>query len=174
MRSAPAVVALLALAVTLPSSLRAQGEPAGRLYVGGGIGFRALSTPDGDLRDEGLVVHAGLLRTFSRLGVRLAVTYYGSGGSCLLGRSLSSCGGTAAGAAAELAYDISRARVRPYVVGGWGYYRVEAGPRMKEAYTGALMAGAGIAFDKAFVEARFHEFPEGRGALLPLTFGVRF
>jgi len=197
MRSTPVVVVLtLALAASLPGQ-----EPPRKstfFYAGGGLDAAyLLRYPPwlGYGRNAGLSLQTGYAWQFSRLGLRLGVAYYdrhreynftnyppGYTGPTTLWSSRSST----VGASLDLTYDLTRARVRPYLIGGLGLYRSSTTysdtTRPKSHVTelgGALFYGAGLRLPigkaEAFLEARFHHLGGGSsGVLLPLTFGLRF
>ena len=170
-----ATATLLALALALPSSLAAQ-EPSKTHYFYIGKGFELIPIPfewlGGTNRWQ---LQAGYARQVRRLGFRLGVAYYAqhSGGDYFENRQ-------SVGATFDLTYDLTRGRVRPYLLGGWGLFRRSgsyslpgSGPQHYDDLAAALIYGAGLRLSLRKTEV----FAEGRvqsPAHMPLTLGVRF
>ncbi|HEV8265076.1 MAG TPA: hypothetical protein VGQ06_09000 [Gemmatimonadales bacterium] len=196
MRFAPLLVAL---AAALPRPVIAQ-EPADttphssgpRFYVAGGFELGRLirfpsSYAGGYGPSLGLSLQGGYIRQFDRLGLRLGVAYYEREReyrSSFPDFSLMSDSRTVA-ANVDLTYDLTRSRVRPYVIGGLTFYRASVSSRYDNGtrvdyhpFGGALTPGVGLRFPlrnaEAFTEARFHLFSGHSEVILPFTFGIRF
>ena len=124
----------------------------------------------------------------AKVGLRLGVTYseHARNFSSPLFPDYASRSSTVA-ALVDATYDLTRTRVRPYLLGGLavhrtsGWRRHDDADRMQFTYLGASpMVGAGVRFRfgtaEAFTEMRLHFGMGGqRGGMgLPLTFGIRF
>lgn len=180
MRAAPT---LLALVVALSSSLAAQEPSEARFYVTGGV---ELTPRAGDGRE--FSSQAGYFRQIARLGLRAGVAYYARHRAFVypFRRNVAARFSTVA-ATFDITYDLSRTRVRPYLIGGCDVYRSSSLWRYDERGTVeslrlgvAPVRGAGLRFPlgtaEAFTELRLHS---GSNAAftsvgLPLTFGIRF
>ena len=85
----------------------------------------------------------------------------------------------------DLTYDLTRSRIRPYVIGGLAPYwasvsqRYDSGRRVDYNHFGvALSPGLGLRFPlrhaEIFAEARMYLFSGHSDVFSPLTFGIRF
>lgn len=182
--------ALAALVVLLPAALRAQESASSATFaVGGGI-----SIPTGDIADvadKGYHVQLSLGGRAPALGgptLRVDALYaalgdkHGYAGTNVWSANLNivaSAGSDESG-------------IRPYLIGGAGYYNVKGdyeGAEAKSAF--GVNGGGGLEFDLgqglgAFVEARFHYIVDAyqeplllggdnrAATFVPITFGLRF
>jgi opacity protein-like surface antigen len=192
---------LVALAVTLSHPLTAQ-QPSDttpppsrtRFYFAGGVELvRFLPNAYGESFSPalGLSLQAGAARQFGRVGLRLGLAYsererqhgpYSFGG---FSEPFSVSDTRAIAVNADLTYDLTRSRIRPYLVGGLSMYRASVSHHYSDGTTArdtrygvALVPGVGLRIPlrnaEAFTEARFHLFSGDSHVVLPLTFGIRF
>ena len=170
---------LLVLGI-LTSRLSGQ-SPSSHAYFGGG--FEALGIGADYERAFGLSLQAGVLRQYHSLGVRVGATYFQRN------RYTNSLYAQprAIGATLELTYDIGSRRFRPYIIGGWGLYRLSGVLRTPAVFrtfdqvSPAMIGGLGIRYrigaGQLFIEARGHGFTNGQGwgpQLMPVTVGLTF
>jgi hypothetical protein len=150
-------------------------------YVGGGFEAAGIGAPYE--RAYGLSLQAGYLRQLRRVTLRIGATYFERN------RELSTFAARprAVGLNAELSYDLTSTRLRPYVLGGWGLYRLwsntysSSGLRVVDQISPAMIGGLGAHYRVGkvdlFGEARLHGFTNGQNwgsVLMPVTVGVRF
>jgi hypothetical protein len=159
----------------------ANGQARNGAYIGGG--FEAAGIGAAYERAYGLSLHAGYFRQFRRVTLRIGASYFERN------RELANFTARprAVGLNAELSYDLTTTRLRPYVLGGWGLYRLSSsmysgsGVRVVDQVSPAMIGGIGARYRLGkvdlFGEARMHGFTNGQNwgsVLLPVTFGVRF
>lgn len=179
----PVLVTALALAC---SGVGAAQSPQRSAFFGGG--FEAFGVGAAYERAYGLSLQAGHAWQYRRVGLRLTASYFqrnrsgNSFGSSFAYRS------RAIGFSGELSYDLTTTRFRPYVIGGWGLYRVwgtsfssSSGTRVVDHVTPAMIGGLGFRYRlrgaELFTEARIHGLTNGQnwgGHFMPVTFGIRF
>jgi hypothetical protein len=165
------------------------------VYFGGG--FEAPHINGGYERTLGPSLQAGLVRQYRSLGVRFGATYffgpnyfqahtYPANDSPDLFTTLFYTRPRAIGATLELAYDLGSHRLRPYIIGGWGLYRLSSVVRTPgETFTlnqisPAAIGGLGMRYRigarHLFIEARAHGFTSNRWEpqFMPVTVGLTF
>jgi hypothetical protein len=173
-------LAFIAFGLAVPVLLSSQGSAHSAFSLAAGVdgvGFPV----DPAL---GLVVQAGYLRQYDRLAMRLGADYFRvnrdfSGGQSLRPRAL--------GATLELSYDVLTSRFRPYVIGGWGLYRLTdtrvdpLGTHAVDNLSASMVGGLGFRYQVGnryfFTEARLHGFTGGGNwgsHFMPVTAGMRF
>lgn len=170
-------VVLTLLAAGLSGVLAAQRHNGA--YIGSG--FDAIGGSHGRY---GLSLQAGYVRQFNRFGVRLGATYVERDGEFSFGGSERL---RLVGANAELSYDLTTSRLRPYVLGGLGLYRVSAmhtfsgGHFDVDRVSPAVIGGLGFRYRvgkvHVFAEGRVHGFTNKINCgcfVTPITFGLRF
>jgi hypothetical protein len=173
-------LSLIAFGLAVPALLSSQGSAHSAISLGAGVNGVGLP-PDPAF---GLVVQAGYLRQYDRLAVRLGADYFRvnrdfSGGQSLHPRAL--------GASLELSYDVLTSRFRPYVIGGWGLYRLTdrqvdpLGTHAVDHLSASIVGGLGFRYQVGnryfFTEARLHGFTGGGNwgsHFMPITAGMRF
>jgi hypothetical protein len=188
-----ALVTTLSIPATAQVSSDTTKQPSSpRIYFAGGVELGPGIFVPGLRRGE-LSLEAGYTRRVSRLGLRLGLGYYERtseygptstrDGTFAFPHVLSESRTIAANL--DVTYDLTRTRIRPYVVGGVGLYQsrvstsYDGSPRGTfSAFGGALKPGLGLRFPlrntQAFTELRFHMFPGHSRVVLPLTFGIQF
>src|SRR5688572_27088952 len=167
--------------VVVAGPLMAQAPPQAALYVGGGIEAVGVGAPYE--RAYGLSLQLGYGWQFRQLGVRVNTTYF-QRSRVVSGTPNRS---RAVGATLELSYDLTSSRLRPYIIGGWGVYRLwgtlpsQGGTRAVRHVSPAMLGGVGLRYRVAdrelFLEGRLHGFTNGQdwgSAFMPVTLGVRF
>jgi opacity protein-like surface antigen len=173
-----ATVALTLLSAGLSGALAAQRHHGA--YVGGG--FDAIGGSHGRY---GLSLQGGYVRQLNRFGIRLGATYVERDGE-LPGGAIERL--RLVGANAELSYDLTTSRLRPYVIGGLGLYRISwsdtfsGGVLQVDGVSPAVIGGLGFRYRVGkidlFAEGRVHGFTNKRlycGCFVtPITFGLRF
>ncbi|HMH83035.1 MAG TPA: hypothetical protein VK531_09205 [Gemmatimonadales bacterium] len=173
---------LVAVVLTVPALLASQSPAHSALSLGAGVngvGFPSAST-------LGLVVQAGYLRQYDRIAVRLGADYFRKDYSFSGGESFHP---RAIGATLELSYDVLTSRFRPYVIGGWGLYRLRDTQVIApgtSAYpvdnlSASIVGGLGFRYQVGnryfFTEARLHGFTGAHNwgsHFMPITAGMRF
>lgn len=174
--SIPTLVALSILTARLTAQ-----SATNRPYFGAGI--EALGMGDVYERAYGLSLQGGILRQYRALGVRFGATYFQRDRTTnyLYDHP------RAIGATLELAYDLTSGRVCPYIIGGWGLYRLSGSYRNSATFrtfdqvSPAMIGGLGLRYRlgalRLFMEARAHGFTNGDDwgpALIPITVGLTF
>jgi hypothetical protein len=175
-----------ALALIFTPPLLAQDPSRTHPFVA--AGFEAGGVGAAYERAYGLSLQAGYGLQLSRLGIRFDATYFQR--NRYQGSRYTSSGYSAPraiGAALDLTFDLTQSRFRPYLVGGWGVYRLSgsqattAGKQVWDQVSLALLGGLGLNYRlgrlQLFTEARAHGFTNGQGWaswLMPVTAGIRF
>ena len=163
-------IALL-LALILPPPAEAQP----RLMAGGG--FTAPTGDVGDAADPGYHLAAGLDVTIPQL----PVGFRADGRLHVMGASSASVADTKIlGGSLSVVFRLPGVGLQPYVLGGIGTYRVEAGPAgaaIKETNRG-YHGGFGVAIGAlglgAFAEIRYVQIDADTSTrMIPLTIGLR-
>ena len=174
---------VLVTALALVSTGVVAGQSARNgAFIGGG--FEAFGVGAPYERAYGLSLQAGYVRQYRRLGLRLGVSYFERNRQLNSGYTARP---RAVGFSGELSYDLTVTRFRPYVIAGWGLYRLSgtevstSGIRVVDQVSPAMIGGMGFRFRlrgmELFTEARVHGVTNGQGwgrAFMPVTFGVRF
>jgi hypothetical protein len=193
----------LSLVIALPGFLRSQ-QPAdtaqpqfqARFYLAGGFEIARFTRFPGSYASHygpsaGLSLQTGYTRQFGRLGFRTGLGYFERereyGASAFGSNSEWYHQSTSRTLAAnfDLTYDLTRSRIRPYVIGGLAPYwtfvseRYDSGSRMDFKHFGvALTPGLGLRVPlrhaEIFAEARMYLFSGHSHVFSPLTFGIRF
>lgn len=177
----PVMVTVLALAC---SGIGAAQSAQRSAFFGGG--FEAIGVGAAYERAFGLSLQAGHTWQYRRVGLRLVASYFQRNrevNTFAYSRSRS----RAIGFSGELSYDLTATRFRPYVIGGWGLYRVwgtsfsGSGTRVVDYVSPAMIGGLGFRYRlrgaELFTEARIHGLTKGQnwtGAFMPVTIGIRF
>jgi hypothetical protein len=169
-------VVLTLLAAGLSGALAAQRHSGA--YIG--TGFDAIGGYHGTY---GLSLQAGYVRQVNRFGVRLGATYVERDGDFSWGSEMLRL----VGANAELSYDLTTSRFRPYLLGGLGLYRISSlhtfvGSDFVDGVSPAVIGGLGFRYRvgkiDVFAEGRVHGFTnKGLNCgcfVTPITFGLRF
>lgn len=177
----PVMVTVLALAC---SGIGAAQSPQRSAFFGGG--FEAIGVGADYERAWGLSLQAGHVWQYRRVGVRLSATYF-QRNRVVNTFSYFASRSRVVGFSGELTYDLTGSRFRPYVIGGWGLYRVWATSvsggqtRVVDHVTPAMIGGLGFRYRlrraELFTEARIHGLTGARdwgGAFMPVTLGIRF
>jgi hypothetical protein len=164
------------LAAGLSGALAAQRHNGA--YIGSG--FDAVGGSHGTY---GLSLQAGYVRQSNRFGIRLGATYVERDGEFLWGSERLRL----VGANAELSYDLTTSRFRPYVLGGLGLYRVSqmfissGSISPVDGVSPAVIGGLGFRYRvgkvEVFAEGRVHGFTNKLYCgcfVTPITFGLRF
>src|SRR3990172_6525361 len=107
------------LTVVLAPALFAQGASRSHPFLA--AGFEAGGLGATYERAYGLSLQAGYGIQVSRLGVRFGATYFQRNRSTSFGYSVRP---RAVGGTLELTFDVTGSRFRPYLMGGWGVYRL--------------------------------------------------
>jgi len=178
----PVMVTVLALAC---SGIGAAQSAQRSAFFGGG--FEAVGVGAAYERAWGLSFEAGHAWQYRRVGLRLVASYFQRNRQVFtFGYSASRT--RAIGFNGELTYDLTARRFRPYVIGGWGLYRVwgtsfsnGSQTQVVDQVSPAMVGGLGFRYRlrgaELFTEARIHGLT-GRnnwaGAFMPVTFGIRF
>jgi hypothetical protein len=176
-------VVIIATALTCVTTSIGVGQVARQEAFFGG-GFEAIGVGAAYERAYGLSFQAGHVWQFRRLGLRLGATYYERTREPNPGSSIKA---RAVGVSAELSYDLTVTRFRPYLIAGGGVYRLSASEvrtsvtRVVDQVSPAMIGGFGFRYRlngmAIFTEARVHGLTNGRnwgGAFMPVTFGVRW
>ena len=177
----PVLVTVLALA---GSGIGAAQSPQRSVFLGGG--FEAIGVGADYERAYGLSLQAGHVWQYRRVGLRLGATYTQRNRVVNTFSYFASRSRTI-GFSAELTYDLTTTRFRPYIVGGWGVYRLwgttfsGGQTRVVDQVSPAMIGGLGFRYRvrgaELFTEARIHGLTNGQGwggAFMPVTFGIRF
>jgi len=178
----PVMVTVLALAC---SGIGAAQSAQRSAFFGGG--FEAVGVGAAYERAYGLSLQAGHAWQYRRVGLRLVASYFQRHRETNTFGSYRSKS-RAIGFSGELTYDLTARRFRPYVIGGWGLYRVwgtsfsnGSVTRMVDHVSPAMIGGLGFRYRlrgaELFTEARVHGLTNGQGwmgAFMPVTFGIRF
>jgi outer membrane protein with beta-barrel domain len=192
----------VSLVIALTGSLRTQ-QPADtvqpqsqpRFYVAGGFELARFTRFPGPYASlgpgVGLSLQSGYTRQFERLGLRLGLSYFERDreyGPSFFGNFSElyhvSTSRTVA-ANVDLTYDLTRSRIRPYLIGGLAPYwtsvsqRYDSGRKVDQNHFGvALSPGLGLRVPlrhaEIFTEARIYLFSGHSYVFSPLTFGIRF
>lgn len=177
----PVMVTVLALACSGVGAAQSAQRSA---FFGGG--FEAIGVGAAYERAYGLSLQAGHVWQYRRVGLRLGASYVQRNReSNTFGYHASRS--RAIGFSGELTYDLTATRFRPYVIGGWGLYRVwvtsftSAETQVVDHVSPAMIGGLGFRYRlrgaELFTEARVHGLTNGQnwgGAFMPVTFGIRF
>lgn len=174
--------ALISVVLAVPWLLSAQQSPRSAVSFAVGVNGVGIAF-DPTL---GLVMQAGYLRQYDRIAVRLGADYFKKGYSFSSGVSFRQ---RAIGATLELSYDLLTSRLRPYVIGGWGLYRLRdrqvidpgTNPYSVDNLSASIVGGLGVRYRVGnryvFTEARIHGFTAGGNwgsNFMPITAGMRF
>ncbi len=173
-------LALVAFGLAVPALLSSQDSVRSTFSLAAGVngvGFPADPA-------FGVVAQAGYLWQYDRLAVRLGADYFKANREFSGGESLRP---RAVGATLEISYDVLTSRFRPYVIGGWGLYRltdtrVDAlGTHAVDDLSASMVGGLGFRYRVGsrylFTEARLHGFTGGGhwgSHFMPITAGMRF
>jgi len=177
----PVMVTVLALAC---SGMGAAQSAQRSVILGAGI--EAVGLGADYERAYGLALQAGHVWQYRRVGLRLTATYF-QRDRVVNEFTFFASKSRAVGFSGELTYDLTASRFRPYVIGGWGLYRVWATSvtggqtRVVDHVTPAMIGGLGFRYRlgraELFTEARIHGLTGAQdwaGAFMPVTFGIRF
>lgn len=178
----PVMVTVLALACSGVGAAQSAQRSA---FFGGG--FEAIGVGADYERAYGLSFQAGHAWQYRRVGLRLVASYFQRNRVVNI-FAYSRSRSRAIGFSGELSYDLTATRFRPYVIGGWGLYRVWAtsfssgsGTRVVDQVSPAMIGGLGFRYRvrgaELFTEARIHGLTGGADwgrAFMPVTFGIRF
>jgi len=195
------IVVCAALVIALPGLIGAQepvdtmhGESPARFYVAGGLEFARFTRYPASYAQRyglgaGLSLQAGYTRQFKRLGFRLGLAYferereYGPSVYSSPENQFVTNARTIA-ANLDLTYDLTRSRIRPYLIGGLAPYWVAASDRYARGtfpyhqFAIALSPGVGVRVPlrsvEVFVELRRYYASGYSHVFSPLTLGVRF
>ena len=176
----------LALALAAPALAGAQDVGATRAFS---LGIAAGATvPTGEYADFfgtgfNIMGSLGIQPAALPVGVRFDVAYHSLPGEEIAGEEIEDASIISGTANAVLTVS-NTGGVRPYLIGGLGVYRLDAGGDETPTKFG-LNGGAGLEFGLAgfatFVEARYHSVftddedgVEGNLNLIPIVFGLRF
>lgn len=169
---------VLALVLCAAPAVHAQSQPTEGIRFGVGGGLTLPMGNYGDVDKAGWHV-MGLIQlpiSQSPIHLRFDAMYgqtshksgFGSGNTTLTG------------ATADLLYHLGdhAAKVRPYVLGGLGFYNVDAGGGSSTKFTFGLGGGIlfGVGTMHAFLETRYMSIQSSGSSLsfLPITFGLMF
>ena len=172
------IVMLMVIVASLAATSTAYGQEAVHLGIGGGV-----SIPAGTFRDtyspkENVLLTLAAGPQDSPLGVRLDYSYNEFGARHVLG------GGDQGMhlniATANLIAVALGGSVKPYMIGGGGFYRFREDTSLSTSNHFGLNAGLGCTFPLfskvGFIEARYHRI-FGRTVseqLVPVTLGILF
>lgn len=175
------------LAMVAATGAVAQKLPHSGAYVG--TGFEAFGATN-EQPAWGFSLQAGYVRQYRRLGVRLGASYFQRNQNfySIALNNNSVYQRRAVGMNVELTYDVTTTRFRPYLIGGWGFYRSwgssfesSFGSRSFDFVSPAMIGGLGFRYRikgvELFVEGRIHgmtSHSEQASPFAPVTFGVKF
>ena len=193
----------VSLVIALPGSLpsqqpadSAQPQSQPRYYIAGGFELARFTRFPGAYASSlgpgvGLSLQGGYIRQVGRLGFRVGLGYFErdrEDGPSVFGTfsefyNVSTSRTVAANI--DLTYDLTRSRIRPYLIGGLAPYvasvsqRFDSGRKADYNQFGvALSPGLGLRFPlrhaEIFAEARMYLFGGHSDVFVPLTFGLRF
>lgn len=168
--------ALFCFALTVvPANVDAQ--IATHLGVGISAGIPVGQQSDGVRTGVGGMVFAALGSNTSPLGVRIDVSSHQLRGRKVAGNKLDNGNFTSATFNAVATATVFR-YIKPYAIGGIGWYSIKQGSERKDK--AGVNTGAGITFPAlgraAFLEARYHRVYSGGPGyrLIPVTIGILF
>jgi hypothetical protein len=150
-------------------------------YLGGG--FEAVGAGADYERAWGFSLQGGYVRQYRRAGVRLGASYFERN------RNFNPFSQRrTVGLNVELTYDLTTSRFRPYIIGGWGLYRMwgqsfssYSGFQTFDGLSPAMIGGLGFRYRlkgvELFAEGRLHGLTSRRdwaAPFMPVTFGLKF